>query len=222
MGELISDAAWAFNFRRIEPTPDTPRRLVVFLHGADGDEAQWAPLAKRLDHATLGVLPRGPRSIAGDRIGWFREGFDEGEPQANLEELQDSLGKLDEFVAQLQSRHAVEPHATWLVGFSQGGELASALAMTRPGCIAGFAMVSGRLVPEVRRSHGSRNDFQHLRALLAHGQDDDVLPVAWMERASSALGSLGVTCEVATLDGGHALGDAMIESVHDWLQRTTA
>lgn len=221
-GDLISDAAWAFNFRRVEPTCDAPTRLVVLLHGADGDELQWAAIACALDRDTLAVLPRGPRSIAGERIGWFREGFDDGTPQANVEELDDSLRKLDEFIAQLQERHAVSPDNTWLVGFSQGGELAAALALTRPACVAGWAMVSARLVPDLESTYAEPDALAHLRALLVHGRDDAVLPIELLHRTQAALTGRAVTHHSVEVDGAHALDEAMVDAVRAWLRRDAA
>ena len=41
-GDLIESPDYAFAFRRLEPVPDRPARLLVALHGADGDELQFA------------------------------------------------------------------------------------------------------------------------------------------------------------------------------------
>ena len=120
-GDLVEDAPWSFAFRLFEPLPETPRRLLLLLHGVGGVETQLAELGARVPGDTLVVLPRGQRSIADGRFGWFRVGFTDAGPEIVEEEAEESRLKLVEFIGQLQQRHDVAPRDTVVAGFSQGG-----------------------------------------------------------------------------------------------------
>ena len=133
--------------------------------------------------------------------------------------MQEARLKLIEFVAQMQAHHHIPPSRTWVAGFSQGGVLAAAAALTSPASMAGFAMVSGRLLPELDAFIAGRNALRHLRVLVVHGRDDDVLPVEGALAAQARLEALGVRSELQLFDGGHSISGAMEDGVAGWLER---
>ncbi len=215
-GEPVRGDTYAFDFVTLEPRPERPRRLVILLHGVGGDETQLAALGAQLPDDALVVLPRGQRSISGDRIGWFREGLGADGPQVVEDEAEEARGRLVDFIARLQQRFDVSPLRTVLAGFSQGGELAASAALTAPGGVAGFAMLCGRILPEIAPEVASRRELDGLHALVVHGRGDDTLPVEWATRASSWLRDLRIAHEVRVHDAGHELTPAMERDVVDW------
>ena len=216
-GDLIHDAAYAFAFRTVEPRPDPPRRLLVLLHGVGADEQQLAPLGARVGGDTLVALPRGPRSISGGMLGWYRVGLAADGPQIVEEEAEEARLKLVEFVGQLQRRFEVPASRTVLAGFSQGGILAASAALTAPDCAARFAVLCGRLLPELEPRLAPAATLRRLDALIAHGRDDETLPVEWATRAHDWLTRLQVPHRVRLYDAGHELTPAMEADFLRWL-----
>lgn len=216
-GDLVSDTPYAFAFRLLEPAPETSRRLLLLLHGVGGVETQLAPLGARVGGDTLVVLPRGPRSIADDRFGWFRVGFTDTGPEIVEEEAEDSRLKLVEFIGQLQHRHAIAPRDTTVAGFSQGGIMAASAALTSPDSVAAFAVLCGRILPEIESRLGARDALSRLRALIVHGRRDDKLPVDWAHRAEAWLQRLGVPHAVRLHDAGHEFTPSMANDFLAWL-----
>lgn len=214
--DLLHDAHYAFAFRMLEPVPDSPRLLLVLLHGVGGDELQLAGLGARLPGDTAVALPRGPRTISGERLGWFREGLSEDGPQIVEDEAVEARGKLVEFLAQLQRRHGVPATHTLVAGFSQGGMLAAAAALTSPGSVAGLAMLAGRVMPELEPAIAPEVELGHLHALIAHGRHDDVLPVDWAREAMDRMSGLGIASELRLFDAGHTLEPAMEDALLRW------
>lgn len=217
--DLLHDAHYAFAFRTQDPVRDDARLLVVLLHGVGGDELQLADIGARLPDDALVVLPRGPRTISGERLGWFREGLSEDGPQVVEDEAEDARNKLVEFLAQLQRRYGVPVSRTVVAGFSQGGMLAAAAALTSPGSVAGFAMLAGRVMPELEPALAPAPELAHLHALVVHGRSDDVLPVQWADRAAGRLERAGIAHELRLYDAGHTLepdmGDALLRWIGD-------
>jgi len=213
-GELVDTPDYALSFRLLEPTAAPPRRLLLLLHGWDDDERQLAAPGAQADPLTLVVLPRGPRSSGESSFGWYRVAFGGGEPEAVAAEVEDSLAKLSGFIGQLQARHDLAPAVTIVAGFSQGGALAAAVALTQPDRVAGFAMFSGRLLPEVEtRASGGLDAMQ---AFIAHGRGDTTLEVAWAHRAHRWLRARDVACELHLHEGGHAFPPAMQQAFRKW------
>lgn len=215
-GELVEGASYAFAFRQLEPVPEAPRRLLLLLHGVGGVETQLAALGARVPDDTLVVLPRGQRSIADGRFGWFRVGFTDEGPEIVEEEAEESRLKLLEFTGQLQQRHAVAARDTTIAGFSQGGIMSASVALTAPDAVAGFALLCGRILPEIEPLLGEGEALARLRALVVHGRDDDKLPVHWAHRADAWLRRLGVPHDLRLHDAGHELTPAMARDFLDW------
>jgi phospholipase/carboxylesterase len=215
-GDLISAADYAVSFRRMEPVPEHPRRLLLLLHGWGSDESQLAALGAAVDGDTLVVLARGPRSAGDNAYGWYRVGLGDDEPQVVAEEMEESLAKLVEFTGQLRSHHDVTASHAVVAGFSQGGALAAAIALTAPSCVAGFAMVSGRILPEIESRFAPSAALKSVHALIVHGRDDETLPIQWAEDAEARLRRLGVACEMRLHDAGHESTRRMQADVAMW------
>ena len=215
--DLIHADDYAFAFRRVEPVPEPARALLVLLHGVGGDESQLARLAARAPAGTVVVLPRGHRSISGGKWGWYRVGLGQDGPSIVEEEMHEARGRLETFLAQLQAHHDVPGSRTWVAGFSQGGILAAALALTAPERVGGFAMMAGRLLPEIDPFIPPADRLRHLRGLVIHGRGDRTLPVQGAEQAAERLAALGIRHELRLKDGAHVLDDAMEDAVATWL-----
>lgn len=218
-GSLVDDAhAHGFAYRLLEPCAEAPASLVVLLHGVGGDETQLAEVAARLPAHAAVALARGPRTLGGERLGWFRVGLASDPPEIVEDEAEDARLRLATLIAHLQSKFDVAPARTWLAGFSQGGELAASAALTMPDRVAGFAVVCGRILPEIEARIAPPAALRHLRALVVHGRDDDVLPVRWAEETSAWLDRLGIAHALRLHDAGHELAPALRDDLARWLR----
>lgn len=215
-GELASAPHYALAFRTLEPAPESPRRLLVLLHGVGGEETQLAALGAQVDAGTLVVLPRAPRTVGGGSFGWFRVGLSDDGPQIVPEEAEDARQRLVDFVGQLQQHRGIAPSHTVVAGFSQGGVLSASVALTAPERVAGFAVLCGRILPEIEPLLAPRAALAELDALIVHGRTDATLPMAWAERADALLRRLGVPHRLRLHDAGHELVPAMQRDFRDW------
>lgn len=218
-GELLDDPTWALAFRTLEPAPRpaSQNRLLVLLHGFGSDEGELAALGARVGPHTRVVLPRAPRTVSGGRFGWFRLGFDDDGPVIVAEEAEQSRLKLLAFIEQLQARHDIAPDRCVLAGFSQGGVLAASAALTAPTQVGGFAVLCGRILPEIDPLLGDRTAIARLEALLLHGRRDGTLAPRWAERAHRQLDTLGVAHLLRWHDAGHELTAPMQDDFLSWL-----
>lgn len=216
LSALVTEPVSALGYRVCEPAPARPSSLLVLLHGVGGNESNLAEVAAGVPPGTLVVLARGRLALGPGQHAWFRVAFTAAGPQIVAHEAEESRLALIGFIEQLQARHGIAPEHTVVAGFSQGGILSASVALTAPERVQGFAILAGRILPELQAALASRERLGHLHALIAHGRDDDKLPVSWAERAHAWLDELGVAHALRLYPGGHGLSTAMVADLHDW------
>lgn len=219
LSPLSVDPAFALAFRTLQPAPPKPVSLLVLLHGVGGNEGNLAALGAETSGDTLVVLPRGPIALGPQAFGWFRVAFTGQGPQIVASEAEASRRALIDFVGQLQQAHGVDAAHTVVAGFSQGGILSASVGLSAPERVAGFAVLAGRILPELEAQLADAPRLSMLRGYIAHGTHDDKLPVSWAQRAGDWLDRLGVAHETKLYPTGHELGAAMRADFLAWLAR---
>ncbi|KZC18735.1 MULTISPECIES: alpha/beta hydrolase [Rhodanobacter] len=219
LSPLSVDPAFALAFRTLQPLPARPTSLLVLLHGVGGNEGNLAALGAEAGGDTLVVLPRGPIALGPQAFGWFRVAFSSSGPQIVASEADASRRTLIDFIGQLQQAHGIDAAHTVVAGFSQGGILSASVALTAPERVAAFAVLAGRILPELEAQLADAPRLSTLRGYIAHGTHDDKLPVGWAQRASDWLTRLGVAHETKRYPAGHELGAAMRADFLAWLAR---
>lgn len=217
LSSLSIDPAMALAFRTLQPAPLKPVSLLVLLHGVGGNESNLAALGAEVDGDTLVVLPRGPITLGPDAFGWFRVAFGSSGPQIVASEADASRRTLIDFIGQLQRAHGIDAAHTVVAGFSQGGILSASVALTAPERVAAFAVLAGRILPEIEPQLADAQRLSALRGYVAHGTRDDKLPVSWAQRSDEWLTRRGVAHETKLYPGGHELGAAMRADFLTWL-----
>ena len=219
LSPLSADAAFALAFRTLLPPPAKPTSLLVLLHGVGGNEGNLATLGAEAGNDTLVVLPRGPIALGPEAFGWFRVAFTGSGPQIVEAEADASRRTLIDFIGQLQQARGIDAAHTVVAGFSQGGILSASVALTAPDSVAGFAVLAGRILPELELLLASTPSLSALRGYIAHGTYDNKLPVSWAQRADDWLGRLGVAHATKLYPSGHELDAAMRDDFLAWLAR---
>lgn len=205
-----------------QPQPEAPKALVVLLHGVGGSETNLVNLAAGVDSDTLVVMPRGPITLGSGQYGWFRVNFTAAGPVIVAAEAEQSRQTLLRFVAQLQSVHDIAPQKTVIAGFSQGGILSASVALSAPDLVAGFGVLSGRILPELEPYIADRAQLKDLRAFIGHGEYDSKLPVMWAQRSDQLLNDLGVDHLTRLYPIDHGISANMQADFLSWLSSLTS
>jgi phospholipase/carboxylesterase len=199
-----------------EPVAAQPTACVVLLHGVGGNETNLASLSAAFDDNVIVVLPRGPLQFGPDQYGWFRVAFTAEGPRIDATEADAARESLIRFVTQLEAAYGLTPGSTLIGGFSQGGIMSASVALSAPEKVSGFAILSGRILPELEPHVASRERLARLRAFVSHGEFDSKLPVSWAERSEQWLAQLGVACEAHRYPVDHLINADMQKDFLRW------
>jgi len=216
-GDLQTDPQLGLAFRTMWPAPATPRHLVILLHGVGSHEVNMASLASGLPQDTLVLLVRGPLTLGPGQYAWFRVAFGANGPSINATEADQARLALIHFVQQVQLKHGISPAHTVIAGFSQGGIMSASVALSAPETVAGFGLLSGRILPELAPHLASKARLSSLKAFVGHGQHDSMLPVAWAQRSDAWLTELGVAHELHLYAMDHGISPEIHADFLTWL-----
>jgi phospholipase/carboxylesterase len=95
--------------------------------------------------------------------------------------------------------------------------MSASIGLTAPGSVAGFGVLSGRILPEVlpRVAHGAA--LARVQAFVSHGVHDQTLGIRFAHHAREVLSTLGVPLEYYEYAAGHGLDGAMVADFQRWI-----
>jgi phospholipase/carboxylesterase len=214
---LQQSQAFSLAFRLRQPTSTMPKRCVILLHGVGGNETNLADLAATLDPDTLVVFARGPLTLGPGQFAWFPVRFSATGPSIDQEQAENSRKQLIAFVQQIQLHHGIAPRNTVIAGFSQGGIMSASLALSAPELVAGFGLLSGRILPELEPAIAAGERLGQLQGFIGHGEHDSKLAVSWAHKADQWLSQLGVSHSLHLYPIDHTISMAMRDDFIDWV-----
>ena len=211
---LIEDALSGLKYRGRAADSDTPIARLLLLHGVGGNETNLISLAALIDPRVEVLLVQSRLALGPQQFAWFQVQFSPQGPVINAPQAEESRTLLIQLV------RGLAPLPTVIAGFSQGGILSASVGLTSPADVAGFAILSGRILPETAAKIAPREDLATLSAFIGHGRLDDKLPVSWAERADEWLTTLGVSHRTEFYPIGHGLSAEMVDDFSQWLGQT--
>ncbi len=215
---LIHEPVSQLAYRLRAATPAPAARLLL-LHGVGGNETNLLALADALDPRIEILFVRGPLTIGPGQHAWFSVQFGPNGPSIDAQQADASRVALLTLLRALRERDGANALPTVIGGFSQGGIMSASVGLSSPSDVAGFAVLSGRILPELDPHVAPRNALHSLGAFIAHGEFDDKLPVTWAERADAKLTELGVAHETRLYPMGHQLTEAVVDDFSNWVER---
>lgn len=216
-GPELTDAASGLSYRVMQPQPSAPTRCLVLLHGVGSNELSVAGLAEGMPRDTLVVLVRAPRTLGPGQFAWFEVAFTASGPRIVPEQADQSRQQLIRLLAELHRQHDVPAERIVIAGFSQGGIMSASVALTSPESVAGFGVLSGRILPEIEPQLADDERLARLNGFVGHGEHDNKLPVDWAHRSHAWLEKLGVRHALNLYPIAHTVSPQMHADFVQWL-----
>jgi len=200
-----------------EPAGDGPHPAIVALHGWGANAMDLLGLAPYLAGGRFLVLcPQGRIEVPlGSMVGcgWFPLTMGAPpDPAAFAAGVDDVRRFLDAAVR----RYPIDPKKLVVLGFSQGGVVAYALALGAPERFAGLVTLSSWLPAPVLETLPPRT-YDHLVSLVHHGTRDDLIEVGRGRESVERLRALRVPVTYREFDMGHEINADSVADLSGWL-----
>ncbi|WP_333988814.1 phospholipase [Burkholderia cepacia] len=203
---------------RLRPAAGRPVARLLLLHGVGGNETNLLNLAGIIDPRIEIAFLRGPLTFGPGQHAWFPVRFGPNGPEIDAARADESRIQLITLLRAFRARDGADSALpTVIAGFSQGGIMSAGVGLTSPDDVAAFAVLCGRILPEIDPLIAPRDALRPLHALIVHGRFDDKLPVAWADTADAKLTALGVAHDTRLYDAGHELTAKMAGDFGRWV-----
>ncbi len=189
--------------------------LLVLLHGRGADEHDLFELAPAIDSRFAIAAVRAPLPTDEGGYTW-------SESRTPGRYIGESLrASLTWFQAWLDSLTNGRPEAqdVYLLGFSAGMAMASALLLDEPARYAGAVLLSGTLPFDTDLAM-TKNRLAGVRLFHGHGSFDRVIPADLVARSAKYLReSSGAVLETRSYPIAHEISDQEMRDINAWLTR---
>ena len=199
-----------------EPAGEGPHPTVVALHGWGASAMDLLGLAPYLAGGRFLVLcPQGRIEVPlGPMLGygWFPLTMGAPpDPSAFAAGVDDAR----RFIDAALRRYPIDPTKLVVLGFSQGGVLAYALALREPARFAGLVALSSWLPAAAPLASGAAD---RLSALVHHGARDELIDVARGRESVEHLRGWRIPVTYREFDMGHEITADSLADLSAWLE----
>jgi phospholipase/carboxylesterase len=130
--------------------------------------------------------------------------------------IRKSIDKLGKFIPEIIEAYDIDPQRLYLMGFSQGGILSSALALMMPGCFCGVVMHSS-YVPTTADLPIQLEAVRGLPFFVAHGKYDGIIPITLGRAGAEYLREAGADLTYTEYPIGHQISEESLYDLSEWL-----
>jgi phospholipase/carboxylesterase len=213
-----------------QATGDNPVATIIILHGLGASCEDFVPFVHELDLASVGPVrnifpnaPERPVTINGGYVmrAWYDilgTDLQRREDEAGLRESQALItGLLDRELARGMPSNRIV-----LGGFSQGCAMTLQAGLRYGEPLAGLLCMSGYL-PLAASLPAERHAANAATPLFyAHGQQDDIIPIARATASRDQLAALGHTIEWHDYPMPHTVSLEEVANINAWLLKVLA
>ncbi len=198
---LLDQFGWVFRARSLS---ETPQRVLLLLHGWTGDEnSMWTFTANfPAEYAVL--APRAPFSAPKEKGGYsWREIKPSTWGSPTLDELRPPADALVSLVDQWLVALNIPDARFDVVGFSQGGAVATLLAILYPQRIRKMGVLAGFIPKGVGDEHLTLNLLAGVECFWAHGTQDELIAFERGRESVQRMQAAGAKVHFCEADVGH-------------------
>jgi phospholipase/carboxylesterase len=202
------------------PAGDGPFPTILALHGWGASAHDLIGLAPVLHGGGALVLcPQGPVAFEIGQgyvgFGWFE--LSQVRPPT-LAEIGSATDRLRAFLDAAQSRYPIDRRKTVVMGFSQGGVIAYDLVLRDPARFAGLVALSSWLPAELDDAIPTQPAHENFPALVVHGTQDPMIPVARAQESRERLMKRGVALTYREYEMEHGIAPEALRDLVGWLE----
>ena len=196
-------------------TNTTKNKAIILLHVVGSNEQDLFSLAEHLPDDYFIISPRGQFTLSAGRYAWYHVDFSTGKPVFNAQQELSSRKIIFDFINQVKLKYQLDE--VYIGGFSQGAIMSYTIGLLDPQEIQGVIALGGRMLEEIKPIVTGNKDLKKLKVFIAHGVQDNTLPVGYARAAKSYLEDLPVQLSYHEYEMGHQISPAVLADLNKWL-----
>jgi phospholipase/carboxylesterase len=209
-------------------TGHDPVGAVIWMHGLGADGNDFVPVVKELglsDNLPLRFIfphaPMRPVTINAGQV--MRAWYDIIEISA-VERKVDETGiresqRAIEALIEREISRGIPANKIVLAGFSQGGAIALQTGLRYEQALAGILALSTYLPLAATLESEASSANRAIPIFMAHGEQDNVIPISIAENSFKELGRLGYKADWHEYPMPHSVSMEEIENIGAWLRQ---
>jgi phospholipase/carboxylesterase len=207
-----------------EPTTISTRPpLIIILHGQGADENDLFSLAQKLPGKFMVVSARAPYVYYTDentkKYQWYDSELIDGTKVIEKYQFKKSQVVILKFINQIVHKYNLDSTNVFVLGFSQGGNMAYAVGLTKPDQVRGIAVLSGRILNELKPMITISEDLKKLNVFIAHGTYDNSIKIEEAAKSVEYIKQLGIDPVFKEYSEGHHISSEMLSDLISWLNK---
>jgi phospholipase/carboxylesterase len=203
---------WVIRLHQPEGTGPFP--VILLLHGWTGDENSMWVFSPRLPKNAILIAPRGMYRAADAGYSWHPM---ISKPWPWINDFQPAVEQLFNIMSERNFPQG-DFSNLHLVGFSQGAAFAYCIAIIYPDRVSSLAGLSGFL-PDGASTWLGTNRLQNLPVFIAHGMQDNLVPVEKARQSVAELEKAGASVTYCEDDVGHKLSTKCFHGLEAFFQK---
>jgi phospholipase/carboxylesterase len=212
---LIAFKNWTL---RIRESANSAPQLMLLIHGFTGDENSMWVFARDLPAHYWIVAPRAPYAGKPGGYSWRPPQFDNMDG-LSLDLLRSSAEALIRLVDEYSASAKIDARVFDVMGFSQGGAMASLLAFLYPQRIRRVGILAG-FVPGGLEELVSQRPLEGKPFFVAHGTKDEMVPIDRARASIEVLEQAGAKVTFCEDEVGHKVSVTCLRSMKNFFADT--
>jgi phospholipase/carboxylesterase len=190
--------------------------MLILLHGVGSNERDLFSFADQLPEKFLVISARAPFTIGNESYAWYQVDFSTGKPVFNKQQEESSRELIIRFIDEMKKRYLIDGDV-YLCGFSQGAIMSYSVGLTHPELVSGIALMSGRMLEEIKPLIKNNDRLKKLRIFISHGTQDKTLTVEYARQSLAYLRTLNIVPFYKEYPEGHGINGEMFSDLVSWL-----
>lgn len=213
-------------FVEVNPT-QAPKAVVIWLHGLGDSGNGFAPIVPELkipeSLAIRFIFPHAPTrpiTINGgmEMRAWYDIASMDFNNRADSKGVKESAAQVEALI-EAEISKGIPANKIVLAGFSQGGVIALHLGTRYEKTLAGIMSLSSYMSEPEKLSTEASNANKNTPVLVAHGTQDEVVPIMMGNTAFKVLESNGYSVSWSEYAMPHSVCKEEIDDISAWLQQ---
>jgi phospholipase/carboxylesterase len=207
-----------------------PVATIIWMHGLGADGWDFIPIVRELplpeELALRFIFPHAPVrpvTINGGMAmrAWYDIKMSDIARLPDERGIRDSQKQVEELIARERTR-GIPSNRVVLAGFSQGGAIALQAGLRHSEPLAGIVALSTYLTLEESLTAEAAAANKAVPILMAHGTQDEIVPLRLAEASRSTLQAKGYEVEWHTWPMPHSVCAEEVEAIASFLMRVVA